>query len=104
MKSTEDMSPEAPAEPNTVQLRDKMQSARTLSQTSARDPAAAPFDTDDEAAGRPASREAVQTAMANEARVPSEATTEKQKSGMPGNLWVAAAVLLALVFLWAILT
>ena len=52
--------------PSTSQLRDEMPSGRTPSKTSARDPAAAPFDTDDEAAGRPAQDAAVERAIAEE--------------------------------------
>jgi hypothetical protein len=37
--------------PTSAQLRDEMPSARTVGRSSARDPAAAPMDTDDEAAG-----------------------------------------------------
>jgi hypothetical protein len=43
-----------------------MPSGRTPSKTSARDPAAAPFDTDDEAAGTPPSSAAVERALAEE--------------------------------------
>jgi hypothetical protein len=53
-------------ETNTAQLRDEMASGRTPTKTSARDVAAAPFDTDDEAAGRPAPRPAVERALAGE--------------------------------------
>jgi hypothetical protein len=52
--------------PTSAQLRDEMASGRTPGQTSARDPAAAPFDTDDEAAGRPPQSAAVERALAEE--------------------------------------
>ena len=52
--------------PSSSQLRDEIASGRTPSKTSARDPAAAPFDTDDEAAGRPPSSAAVERALAEE--------------------------------------
>jgi hypothetical protein len=52
--------------PSSAQLRDEIPSGRTPSKTSARDPAAAPFDTDDEAAGRPPSSAAVERALAEE--------------------------------------
>jgi hypothetical protein len=64
---TERRRPVRPASPpSTSQLRDEMPSGRTPSKTSARDPAAAPFDTDDEAAGRPAQDAAVERAIAEE--------------------------------------
>lgn len=56
--------PDSP--PSSSQLRDEMPSGRTPTKTSARDPAAAPFDTDDEAAGRPPQSAAVERAIAEE--------------------------------------
>jgi hypothetical protein len=54
------------APPTAAQLRGEMASGRTPTKTSAADPAAAPFDTDDEAAGRPPSSGAVERALAEE--------------------------------------
>jgi hypothetical protein len=51
---------ERPRVVTTSQLRDAMPSKRTPGKTSARDPAMASFDTDDEAAGRPPTREAIE--------------------------------------------
>ena len=53
-------------EPTTAQLREGMRSRRTMGVSSAREPSAAPFDTDDEAAGRPAQASAIRQAMAQE--------------------------------------
>lgn len=52
--------------PTAAQLRGEMPSGRTPTKTSAADPAAAPFDTDDEAAGRPPPSAAVERALAEE--------------------------------------
>lgn len=50
-----------------TKLRDATPSRRTPGKSSARDPAVAPFDTDDEAAGRSPTREAIARAIAEEA-------------------------------------
>lgn len=55
----------------TAAMRDAMPSGRTMGKSSARDPAAAPFDTDDEAAGRPAERRAIAAALRDEKAHPS---------------------------------
>jgi hypothetical protein len=59
--------PAGAPEPNTAQFRARIPSGRTMGASSAHDPAAASFDTDDEAAGRPASADAVRTALEHEA-------------------------------------
>jgi uncharacterized membrane protein len=56
--------------PNTSQLRAAMPSGRTPSIDSAHEPSAASFDTDDEAAGRSPSAEAIEQALAHEANAP----------------------------------
>ncbi len=60
---TESQSTEPRAPPTTAELRDRMPSRRTPDKSSARDPAAAPFDTDAEAAATPAQPEAVDRTM-----------------------------------------
>ena len=58
---------ERPAdEPSTPQLRDQMPSPGTTGKATANDPAAAPFDTGNEAAGRSAESAAVKRALAEE--------------------------------------
>jgi len=60
-------------DPNTMQLRARMRSGRTPSIDSAHEPAAASFDTDDEAAGRAAPKEAIEQALEHEGRVDARA-------------------------------
>ncbi|HUR39722.1 MAG TPA: hypothetical protein VM240_00990 [Verrucomicrobiae bacterium] len=55
-----------PIGPTTAQLRETIDRGRTGSKVNARDPAAAPLGTDDEAAGTPPAPEEVRTAMRNE--------------------------------------
>lgn len=55
---------DAPA--TTAEMRGRMPSRRTMGKSSAEDPAVAPFDTDDEAAGRPAQASAIEQAMARQ--------------------------------------
>ncbi len=58
---------ERPAnEPNTAQLRDRMPSPRTTGKAIGNDPAAAPFDTGNEVAGRSGENAAVKRALAEE--------------------------------------
>lgn len=52
--------------PNTAHLRDAIDRGRTGSKVPARDPAAAPLGTDDEAAGTPPSTEDVKSALRHE--------------------------------------
>ena len=84
---------------NTSQLRDEMPSRRTPGKTSARDPAAAPFDTGDEAAGRPAERPAVKRAIAEENLRRARAISAHTRRSAVGPLGRAALLigLLALV-------
>ena len=64
-------------DPNTVQLRARMRSGRTPSIDSAHEPAAASFDTDDEAAGRAAPQAAIEQALAHEGRVEARAPSAR---------------------------
>jgi hypothetical protein len=94
------------ATPNTAQLRARIPSARTVSIDSAHEPAAAPFDTDDEAAGRPAQRAAIEQALAHEGRLPAQAPTagaRATRSGIP-VLWITAAVLLGVIVTWLVVS
>ena len=90
------------AGPNTAQLRAAIPSARTVTEVSAREPAAAPFDTDDEAAGRPAQAAAVEQAMAHEGRLPAQTSGSGARAGLPGSVWIIAALLVAVLLLWMI--
>jgi uncharacterized membrane protein len=67
--------------PNTVQLRARMRSGRTPSIDSAHEPAAASFDTDDEAAGHAAPRAAIEQALAHEGRVDARAPGTRRRTG-----------------------
>jgi hypothetical protein len=55
-----------PSQPTSEQLRSAIDRGRTWDKVPVLDPAAAPLDTDSEAAGTPASREAVAAAMREE--------------------------------------
>jgi hypothetical protein len=90
-------------DPNTAQLRAAMPSGRTASSDSARDPALASFDTDDEAAGRPAQQAAIEQALAHEGRVPVQRPGQASK-GMAGALWIFVAVAAAAVLAWIVLS
>ena len=92
MASTTKRTEQSVIEPNTAQLRDEIPSGRTPSKTSARDPAMAPFDTDDEAAGRPAPPEAVQRALAEENLRRTQEINRHARRGPVGKL--AGVVLL----------
>ena len=87
--------------PNTAQLRGAMRSGRTPSIDSAHEPAAASFDTDDEAAGRPAQTSAIKQALASEGRMPTQASGSAR--GVPAPLWIAAALIAAAVLAWVLL-
>src|SRR5688500_17553488 len=92
--------------PNTAQLRARIPSARTVSIDSAHEPAAASFDTDDEAAGRPAQRAAIEQALAHEGRLPAQAPATGARGsrfGIP-MLWIGAVVLLGVVVAWIVLS
>jgi len=89
--------------PNTTQLRARIRSARTVGKTSAREPAAASFDADDEAAGRPAQAAAVEQALAHEGRLPAQQTSASgARAGLPGSVWIIAAFLVAVLLLWMV--
>jgi hypothetical protein len=92
--------------PNTAQLRAAIPSARTISIDSAHEPAAAPFDTDDEAAGRPAPRAAIEQALAHEGRLPAAAPAESTRASRRGALalWITAAALVAAIVAWVVLS
>jgi hypothetical protein len=89
---------------NTVQLRSRIPSGRTPTIDSAHEPAAASFDTDDEAAGRPAQQAAIEQALANEGRVEAQVpgsaqTPESARTRWPALLFILAAVSVAAVVL-----
>lgn len=98
-----------PRAPNTVMLREAMPSRRTPGKTSAREPAAAPFDTDDEAAGRPPQQEAIDRAMEREH---ANARRDVRLARSPGAigpigralLWVLAFTLVSVIAVWALLS
>jgi hypothetical protein len=89
-------------EPNTVQLRATMPSGRTPSTDSAREPAAASFDTDDEAAGRPAQAAAIEQALAHEGRSHVQAPGKAKSVVAP--IWTLAALLAVAVAVWFLLS
>ncbi len=89
---------------NTTQLRARIPSARTVSIDSAHEPAAASFDTDDEAAGRPAQQAAIEQALAHEGRLPAEAPATRTRASRPGVFWVMAAVLLAAIVMLLVMS
>ena len=83
--------------PTTAQLRATIPSGRTVTIDSAHEPAAASFDTDDEAAGRPAPPAAIRQAMADEGRLPVQPSQSTAPRGVPAAAWIAAAVIVAVV-------
>jgi hypothetical protein len=87
------------SQPNTQQLRGRIPSARTVTVDSAHEPAAAPFDTDDEAAGRPAQDAAIRQALAHEGRLPSQ----QPGSAVSFKGFLAAIVILGAVVAFAVL-
>jgi hypothetical protein len=91
-----------PRDPNTAELRGSIPSGRTPTIDSAHEPAAASFDTDDEAAGRPAQAAAIRQAMAHEGRVGAQAPGAARR-GLPAPLWIVAAVSAAAVLAWIML-
>jgi hypothetical protein len=106
--------PRDDASPNTAQLRASIPSGRTVSIDSAHEPSAAPFDTDDEAAGRPAQRAAIEQALAHEGRLPAQAapaagvraSRSGAHAGRPGApaLWITVAVILAAVVAFVVVS
>lgn len=91
-------------DPNTQQLRGTIQSGRTPSIDSAHEPAMASFDTDDEAAGRPAQAAAIKQAMAHEGRASAQTTSGGTKSGLRAPLLILVAVAVAAVLGWILLS
>jgi hypothetical protein len=89
-------------DPNTQQLRAAIPSGRTPSTDSAHEPAMASFDTDDEAAGRPAQVSAIKEAMGHEGRPP--AHTPDAKAGRPTLVWIVVAVAAAATLAWMLLS
>lgn len=92
-----------PQKPNTTQLRGAMPSGRMPTTDSAHEPAAAPFDTDDEAAGRTAQSAAIEQALAHEGRSEVQAPATA-KTGVVAPLWILAALLAAAVIAWIVLS
>lgn len=90
---------------NTAELREQIPSRRTPGKTSARDPAAAPFDTDDEAAGRPAPREAIERALEQEQASARRDVRAARSPGAIGPIGrpLLLIVVLALVALFGVL-
>jgi hypothetical protein len=90
-------SSEAPArqEPNSAQVRGAMKSGRTMGKTSAEDPAAAPFDTDQEAAGTVPNRPALVLEMEREKR-----EAARKSPVLPATMRIAIIAVLALIALW----
>lgn len=92
--------------PTTAEVRGRIPSGRTMGVSSAADPSAAPFDTDDEAAGRPAGVAAMRTTLAEEARLngsQAAAASQPARSDATRSMLIAAAAvvaLLALAWLW----
>ena len=93
---------EQEAAPTTAQLRAAIPSGRTVTLDSAHEPSAASFDTDDEAAGRPAQAAAIRQAMAHEGRLPAEPPHSAASRGLPLGAWVVIA-LVAAVVAWLLL-
>ncbi len=94
--------------PTTAQLRGEMPSRRTPGKTSAEDPAAIPFETDDEAAGRPAPREANRLERARlNAQLPVSLHPNREAMDAATALIIVAAVVLATIvgaLYWALRT
>lgn len=90
--------------PTTAEVRGRIPSGRTMGVSSAADPSAAPFDTDDEAAGRPAGVAAMRTTLAEEARSNGSqagAASQPARSDATRSMLIAAAVVVALsVLAW----
>ena len=87
-------------DPNTEQLRARIPSARTVTTNSAHEPAAAPFDADDEAAGRPAQSAAIRQALAHEGRLPAQQPGSASRTGLIAAIWIAGAVVALAVLFW----
>jgi hypothetical protein len=85
---------------NTEQLRARIPSARTVTTDSAHEPAAAPFDTDDEAAGRPAKPAAIRQALEHEGRLPAQRPGSARTVGTLAAIWIIGAVVAVAVLFW----
>ena len=79
-----------------------MPSGRTPTIDSAHEPAAASFDTDDEAAGRSAQAAAIEQALAHEGRLDAQ-RPGKRKAGVRAPLWIIAALVAVAVAAWVLL-
>jgi hypothetical protein len=88
------------SQPNTQQLRGRIPSARTVTVDSAHEPSAAPFDTDDEAAGRPASDAAIREALAHEARTPARRPGPGNFAGFLAAILIVGAAIAFAVLFW----
>jgi hypothetical protein len=98
----------SPANPTTAELRGGMDSRRTVGISSAQDPSAAPFDTDDEAAGRPAQASAIRQAMAHENVRLDSGRPDRDGAIEPRPAWnrtamYAIGVLLVALVIWMLL-
>ncbi len=89
-------------DPNTQQLRATMASGRNPSTDSAHEPSMASFDTDDEAAGRPAQVAAIKEAIGHESRMPSHMADAK--GGRSAPFWILAAVAVGAALAWILLS
>jgi hypothetical protein len=106
MANDERNSDQRGARPTTAQLRDAIPSRRTPGKSSARDPAMASFDTDDEAAGRPAGAHEVHLALSEEHGAPAkypEGTGERATGTSTGLIIAALSVILGLIAVLALI-
>jgi hypothetical protein len=85
-------------EPNSSQLRHKIDSGQTRDKIAFPDPAAAPLGTDDEAAGAPPSTEAVETARRHEEAPERTGSPQRERVfGLAVYLLIAAGFAAALI-------
>jgi hypothetical protein len=80
-----------------------MPSGRTPTVDSAHEPAAASFDTDDEAAGRSAQSAAIEQALAHEGRLDAQ-VPGKAKTRVVAPLAIFAALVAASIVGWVLLS
>ena len=88
-----------PSQPNTQQMKGRIPSGRTPTVDAAHEPSAAPFDTDDEASGRPAREAAVRQTLAHEARTPAQRPGSRF-AGFLAAIVIAGAVIAFAVLFW----
>jgi hypothetical protein len=101
--ATDDATEARAREPNTTQLRARMPSARTVTIDSAHEPSAASFDTDDEAAGRPAQGPAIRQALEHEGRAPAQPPGSAARAGGAlAAVWIGLAVAGLVVMAWVV--